>query len=128
MDTTETTSAVRNDLAAWFEIPATDFERACRFYETLLDVTLQHYTADARMAVVKYRPDAAGGAIAEGRTPSADGVTLYLQVNDRLESTVERIETAGGRRLGPIVDITPNGRFQLFLDSEGNRVGLHSER
>ena len=128
MDTTETTPATRHEVAAWFEIPSVDFDRAQRFYATLLDVTVFCPPVSPRMGIIKYRPDAGGGAIVERGVPSADGVTFFFQVNDRLDATAARIEAAGGRLLGPIVDIAPNGRMQLFLDTEGNRLGLHSER
>ncbi len=62
------------------------------------------------------------------RKPSSDGALLYLNVNGRLDAVVDRIAQAGGEILVPKMDIGEPGFIALFRDTEGNVVGLHSER
>ena len=68
---------------SWFEIPATDYERAKTFYNTMLGIEI----ADMLMPEGKYgmfpfdqENDGVGGGIMqmEGINPSAEGVTIYL--------------------------------------------------
>lgn len=59
--------------------------------------------------------------------PSAEGVTIYLNAGDNLQTILDKVEKNGGKI---IVPKTPHaddsGYFALFLDSEGNKLGLNS--
>jgi predicted enzyme related to lactoylglutathione lyase len=58
----ESATAVRSALT-WFEIPIAAFERACRFYETILEASLNvHQFGPARIAVFPYDEPASAGA------------------------------------------------------------------
>lgn len=118
-------------LINWFEIPATDFERAVRFYEAVFAVTLKRETfgGGCQMGVFPYADPATGGAVCcmENYAPGASGVIIYLDGGDDLTAPLERAEAAGGKILLPKTLITPEiGYIALFQDSEGNRIGLHS--
>ena len=69
-----------------------------------------------------------GGGLVQmqGATPSADGVTIYLNGGDDLSIPLGRVEAAGGKILMPKTDIGENGYMAQLLDTEGNRVALHS--
>jgi uncharacterized protein len=117
----------------WFEIMASDFERAVKFYETALGVTLQRQELmGGKMAIFPAQPagspDAVRGAIWHDATakPSLDGTCIYLNAEGRLPEILARIPKAGGKVLMPITSIGPSGFIALFTDTEGNRVGLHS--
>lgn len=114
----------------WFEIPATDFERAVRFYETVFAVTLKREDmGGGMMGVFPYQCPATGGAIchAQHYKPGAAGSIIYLDGGDDLAVPLGRIETAGGRIILPKTIITPEiGYMALFVDREGNQIGLHS--
>lgn len=114
----------------WFEIPAADFARARNFYETVLGKTIETMVmGPVTMGMLSTDPTAVGGAIvqAEGCTPSASGTLVYLNGGDDLASMLARVERAGGTVAVPKTEIGNGfGYFAHFIDSEGNKVGLHS--
>ena len=69
-----------------------------------------------------------GGAIiqGEGQNPTADGATIYLNGGDDLSAPLSRVEPNGGEIIMPKTDINENGFIAQFIDTEGNRVALHS--
>lgn len=127
------TLATATRAIAWFEIPALDFDRAVRFYEAALDAPLHRETfGGVPMAVFAHEDEATGGAIVcnpRDTRPSVtgDGVTVYLNAEPTLQAMLGRIEPAGGKIDGSIVEL-PNdiGYIAFFIDTEGNRIGLHS--
>ncbi|MCU0611300.1 MAG: VOC family protein [Candidatus Eisenbacteria bacterium] len=114
----------------WFEIPVRDFPRATRFYEAILGAPLhQQQMGSHLMGFFPMEGEGVGGAIVsgEGYTPSAHGTVAYLNGGADLSPILARIEPAGGMIQVPKTLITPDiGHFAMFLDTEGNRVALHS--
>ena len=114
----------------WFDIPAVDFERAVKFYETILSVTLHQEALGGTMnGIFPADREGVSGAVCkgEGYTPSADGSIVYLNADGQLDAILSRVEAAGGQILRPKTPIGPFGHIAWFLDVEGNRVGLHAE-
>ncbi len=114
----------------WFEIPTVDYERACRFYETIFGVQLTQQTCSGfRMAIWPHEGNAVGGCLvemAEAR-PHKDGTRIYLNGGKDLGDVLARVEAAGGSILVPKTQISPEvGYFALFFDTEGNVIGVHS--
>lgn len=72
--------------------------------------------------------DGVSGAVikAEGYTPSAEGSIIYLNAGADLSDALGRVEAAGGLVVAPKTGIGENGYVAFFLDTEGNKVGLHS--
>jgi hypothetical protein len=62
----------------------------------------------------------------EKEKPGAQGPLVYLNCNGRLEAAVAEVEKNGGKILKPAHSIAPHGNRAVILDSEGNRVALHS--
>jgi predicted enzyme related to lactoylglutathione lyase len=132
---TATATATASRVISWFEIPAIDFERAVRFYETALDTTLPRQVfGGVPMAVFERDEDATGGCIVlnPGETrPAQDGagVLVYLNAEPSVPAVLERVKRAGGRQEGTLVEL-PNhyGFIGFFIDTEGNRIGLHSPK
>lgn len=125
------TTETRNSVAVWFELPATDFDRACAFWQAVMGTTLKTETmGPTRMAVFPYeKPNISGAVIAgPGYRPGADGPVVYVNVDGiGLDTAVERVKAAGGRVATPRVELPPGmGAFAHVIDSEGNRVGLHA--
>ncbi|OAJ51695.1 glyoxalase [Paraburkholderia ginsengiterrae] len=118
-------------VVAWFEIPSVDFDRAVRFYETALDVKLNVQEFGAQpIAVFDYQEPATGGAIihSPSMTPTQDGVLVYLNARPTVDATLARIEQAGGKTDGPVIKLPQDiGYIAFFIDTEGNRIGLHSQ-
>jgi predicted enzyme related to lactoylglutathione lyase len=119
-------------LVSFFEIPATDFERAIKFYETLLKTKLSVMDCGhEKMAFFSDESSDASGAIswAEGFNPSKDGVLISLSCED-IDSALNYIEKNEGKTLIPKTQIEADnaGFFAVFLDCEGNRVGLWAQK
>ena len=113
----------------WFEIPATNIERAVKFYSQILGTELRR---DEFMGVPHgFFPadqQGAGGAIVQRADyqPSDKGVVIYLNAGRDLDGVLSRIESAGGKVLLPKTDIGNPGHIAILRDTEGNTVGLHS--
>ena len=116
----------------WFEIFVTDMERAVRFYQTVLNIDLRRENEDGRpMAIFASAVEqGVGGALVRqpGREPTSQGVLVYLDADGKLDACLGRVERAGGAVVQPKTDIGKPGFIALVRDTEGNLVGLHSER
>jgi predicted enzyme related to lactoylglutathione lyase len=117
------------NLISWVEIPATDFQRAVKFYSTILNTELQVIEGEnEQMACFP----GGEGAIskAEGYQPSKQGVVVSLNAGENLDEVLKKISANGGSILQPKTKIEAEGRgyFAVFLDCEGNRLGLYGDR
>ena len=112
----------------WFEIPATNFARAVRFYETIFASPLRHESAWPNLSIFPFQRPGISGAIAygEGHRPSGDGVVIYLNCEGRFDDVLGRVEAAGGSIVEPKSHIPTVGWVAQIRDSEGNRIGLHA--
>jgi len=118
---------------SWFEIPATDIARAQKFYEAIFNIELvpmETPQIQMRMFPLDDR-NGVGGSInysKEFYQPSATaGPLIYLNANPDVQQVLDRIETAGGKILMPKTQISPeHGHMAMFIDTEGNRIALHS--
>lgn len=115
----------------WFELPVTDFGRAKAFYSAIFDYEMPEMTiGEALMGMLPFADEkSVGGAIVqmEGYKPSAQGTLVYLNGGNDLSVVLGRIEAAGGTVLVEKTQITEEiGYCAFFLDTEGNKVGLHS--
>jgi uncharacterized protein len=117
-----------HDVINWFEIPVADIERAAKFYATIFAVKLEvRKGAGFATAELPHHGGVGGGLVAgDGYLPNTQGSLIYLNANPDLRVVLGRVKAAGGQVLKPKTDIGENGFFALFLDSEGNRVALHS--
>jgi uncharacterized protein len=114
----------------WFEIPATNHERAVKFYNKVLSTDLQPMEmGDIKMAFMNVEEGAVGGAICcgKGYKPSADGTLVYLNGGKDLSVPLSRVEKAGGKIIMPKTMISEEiGYMAFFIDSEGNKMAFHS--
>ena len=69
-------------------------------------------------------------SLAPGFKPSKDGVIVSLNAGKNQEATLEKIVQNGGSVVRSKTKIEAEGRgwFALFTDSEGNRMGLYSDK
>ena len=122
------------DAISWFEIPATDIDRAQAFYEALFQIKMMHMDfQDMKMRgfPIDDPMQGVGGCIVDTggfHKPSAtDGPVIYLNGNPDVQIILDRVEAAGGKVLVPKTEISPEyGYMAFFLDTEGNRMALHS--
>lgn len=118
----------------WFEIPVADFERAKKFYETLFAYQMPDMQmGPVRMGFFLYDQPGGkvGGAIcqSEMHKPSQEGSLVYLNCQPDLQVILDKVEEAGGKILVTKTKISPDqelGFFANIIDSEGNKVALHS--
>lgn len=113
-------------LFSWVEIPAANFERAVAFYRSVLMVDLQVVDCGGeKMAcfpggegAVSYAPDF---------KPGKDGVLVSINVENALDEVLERIVENNGTIVRSKTKIEAEGKayFALFVDSEGNKLGLY---
>lgn len=116
----------------WFEVYVEDMQRAKKFYENVLQVELSRLESpDAAMEMFAFpmnmNGDGASGALAKmkGCSPGATGTLVYFGCKD-CGTEASRVELAGGKLLQGKTPIGPYGFIALALDTEGNRIGLHS--
>ena len=123
-----TATAVRNTVK-WFEIPSSDFDRAVTFYETIFGQELRK--ADfmgTPTAVFSYERPAVSGCIVkeDGQKPAASGTVVYLNADGVFDEVLSRVPKAGGK-VESVIELPGGlGRSAHIIDSEGNRVGLHT--
>lgn len=121
-------------LVAFFEIPATDFDRTITFYESLFGVKLEQMDCGhEKMAFFPAEDGICPGAISWSSEfsfkPSAQGVLVSLN-HESISDAIPVIEKNGGEILIPKTKIEADNRgyFCVFMDCEGNRVGLYSNK
>ncbi len=115
----------------WFEIPAENFDRACEFYSKVLagEINKMDAPSGLKMGILPGMDKGdAGGAVVSGETyePTGSGTVVYLNGGEDLSAPLSRVEEAGGKVIMPKTPIGENGFIAHFLDTEGNRVALHS--
>jgi predicted enzyme related to lactoylglutathione lyase len=116
----------------WFEIPATDLERAQKFYEELLGIKMRREDVPGyEMVWFPSDEKAKGipGALMKGTAynPRSHGTVIYFTCPD-IEGTLLRAEKMGSEIILPKKDIGKWGTIAWITDSEGNFIGLHSRK
>ncbi len=125
--------ALKNAIS-WFEIAATDLNRATTFYENIFGITLIPLdlpNIKMRMFPLEDMMSQVGGAVVDSggfhKPSSTDGPLIYLNGNPDVQKVLDKVEAAGGKIMVPKTMISPEyGFMAVILDTEGNRIGLHS--
>jgi len=127
---------MKSNMVGWFEIPVSDMDRAVKFYNKVFQIKIAvHHMGELVMGWFPFpeNPEAkgAGGSLVyhkEFYKPSKEGALVYFTSRSGdISDELSRIEKAGGKILKPKTQISPDhGYMALFLDSEENRVALHS--
>ena len=114
----------------WFEIPVTDFGRAKKFYDSIFGVELyEQMMGPYQMGF--FPGEGVSGAIVkgDGYVPSQDGALIYLAAGEDLTGVMNKIDKAGGKVAQPKTKVTDEiGYISVFIDTEGNKVALHSPK
>lgn len=131
---TTTNSKVKNmnSYISMFEIPATDISRAVNFYQTILGIKIEKMDVEGmKMGIFPYENQMVTVTIieADGYKPSADGVTIYLNGGDNLQGILDKVGKNGGKIITPkTAHADESGFFAIFIDTEGNKIGLNSPK
>lgn len=125
---------MKNNMVGWFEIPVKNMDRAIGFYEEVFDLQMNRQKmGPLDMAWFPWNEEGAGspGTLVHfpaAYKPSTDGVLIYLTAHSGdLDNELSKVEKAGGKVLQGKTQISEDyGHMALIIDSEGNRVALHS--
>ncbi|REK49456.1 MAG: VOC family protein [Bacteroidetes bacterium] len=118
------------NLINWFEIPSKDFRRAVTFYKAILDLEIKEAEMfGTKMGFFPTDGTNVSGAIVNGDDykPSMDGVVVYLNGGKDLQGVLDKVEKYNGKVIVPKTQISPEmGYFGMFMDTEGNKMAVHS--
>jgi len=115
----------------WVDIPVMNLDRAIKFYSAILGtrVDKQEYPG----FVIALLPHQEGTGEVSGclftkadEKPADHGPLIYLNAQGRLDQAIDAVAPNGGKVLQPKHSIGPHGFRAVVLDSEGNRIALHS--
>jgi predicted enzyme related to lactoylglutathione lyase len=119
-------------MVGWFEIPVNNMGRAKSFYESVFQIDIK----DVEFGGLKmgWFPDNDGAYGATGTLikqdsyiPSQEGTLIYF-MSDNVANELNRVEAAGGKIYQKKTKISDEHGFMgVFIDSEGNRIALHSQ-
>ena len=124
------------DTLCWTDIPVTNLDRAIRFYSAVLGHDVPKMSEGGReYGLLPHEEQNASGCLCLGgdsvgdrNQPSQNGPLVYLSVEGRLDEAVKAASANGGRILHPRQEIGEHGFRAIIVDSEGNRIALHSSR
>jgi uncharacterized protein len=116
-----------NNRAVWFDIPVADLDRAAAFYRAVLGVEVKKESfGNMSFCVIEHRDGNGGCLVLNKEEIAAGGVLIYLNVDGRIRDAISKVVPNGGSVVQDTHPIGPHGFRAVVLDSEGNRVALHS--
>jgi len=122
------------DTLCWTDIPVTNLDRAIKFYSAVLGKEVRRLS-EGRMEyglLPHEEQNASGCLVVRGDSggvdnrPSANGPLIYLSAEGRLDEAVETARKNGGKVLRARQKIGEHGFRAVIIDSEGNRIALHT--
>ncbi|CAN5515061.1 VOC family protein [soil metagenome] len=118
----------KHNRVVWADIPVADIDRSVAFYAAVLNVPVTKEKFDQFEFAILHHDQGNGGCLvpAKGPISSAEGILIYLNVDGRIRDAAAKAGKLGGKILEPIKSIGPHGFRVVILDSEGNRLALHS--
>ena len=129
---------MKSNIGCWFQIAVNDMERAVKFYETVFNfkIELQNFGDELLgwfpSAENKDAPNCAGQLVYNPtyHKPNPNGTLIYFSSQmDDVNVELGRVVEAGGKIIIPKMKISKEiGFMGAFIDSEGNRIALHSTK
>jgi predicted enzyme related to lactoylglutathione lyase len=118
----------KHNRLVWFDIPASDLKRAAGFYSAVMGIEVEETTYPGGSFYLLEHGEGNGGCIILDKDAIAGegGILCYMNVSGRLRDAVRQTEIHGGKVLEPVHAIGPHGFRAIVIDSEGNRIALHS--
>ena len=127
--TTVSESNIAGNRFVWADIPVVDLDRACEFYAAVSGFPVHQETFQEFRFAVLHHDSGNGGClvIKPDEVRSDAGILIYLNVNGRIRDAVNQVVAHGGTVSQDVHSIGPHGCRAIIVDSEGNRLALHSE-
>ncbi len=123
---------MRNNPVCWFEIYVQDMPRAKAFYESVLGVTLEKLNSpDIEMwafGMDEHAMGAGGALVHMPGFPSGGNSTLVYFACEDCAVEEARVQSFGGSIQRPKMSIGEYGFITLAVDTEGNMIGLYSQK
>jgi uncharacterized protein len=121
-----------NNTLCWVDIPVLDLDRAIRFYSAILATAVSKQSAGPgfEFGLLPHSENNVSGCLCRtnDNRPSEQGALIYLSVEGRLDDAVRAAGANGGKVVQSKQQIGPHGHRAVIVDSEGNRVALHSQQ
>ncbi len=122
------------DTLCWTDIPVTNLDRAIKFYSAVLGKNVDKMSAQGfEYGLLPHEEQNSSGCLCvdsdsagQHNRPSQSGPLIYLSVEGRLDQAVKAAGANGGKILQDKHQIGPHGFRAVIVDSEGNRIALHS--
>jgi predicted enzyme related to lactoylglutathione lyase len=114
----------------WCDIPVTNLDRSIKFYSALLGRNVSKESVPGMdIGLLPHSDDTVAGCLVvmPDILPSTNGPLIYMNCDGRLDAAIATVEPNGGKVLQPKHQIGPHGFRAIVLDSEGNRIALHSK-
>ncbi len=117
----------------WVEIPATDLDRAEKFYTDYFGYEMSRQEDKMGFSMSWFPMDEGYGAAGmiikgEGYVPSHQGSLVYFTAphGGTVEDGLKKAEESGIKIIVGKTDIGEHGFFAIIEDSEGNKIAIHS--
>ncbi len=116
----------------WFDINVSNVERAKKFYETVFSTKLFDLPIEwGKQSLFPFDhegPNISGALVEKvGMKPNGNNTVVYFESEDCVTEE-KRIDEAGGKIVQPKMSIGDFGFVSIFIDTEGNTIGLHSRK
>lgn len=119
----------RDNTICWVDIPVRDLDRAIGFYSAILGKEVKKETAPGfAFGLLPHEDHNVSGTLSvmTNNGPSESGPLVYLSVDGRLEAAVAAARAQGAKILEERTSLGPHGIRAVLIDSEGNRIALHT--
>jgi uncharacterized protein len=114
-----------NGKICYLEIPATDIEKSCAFYQAVFGWNVRR-RGDGKLAFDDGVGEVSGTWVTGRPASPTPGLLTYIMVDDA-EATIQKIVAQGGEIVQPIGGDAPEITAR-FRDPGGNVLGIFQER
>ncbi|TQV86419.1 VOC family protein [Aliikangiella coralliicola] len=111
----------------WFDLGVKDLQRAAEFYRAVLakNITIEQFD-NFEFGVFEHDKGIGGCLVPTQESPSTGNLLIYFNVDGRIQAAISEVTNHGGEVVENIHAIGPHGFRAIIIDSEGNKIALHS--